>query len=334
MKPHSDVTTAARISRAIDSAFTPFIVALVVSGVIEFLTIRIFSRLGAILPKEEAVFVFFNGTIFLGSVFFNAASLLAVLATIIAALILARQSSWIDRVSAVTFLALAQLSILFLLVSPEPLLSVTYNLASALVIVLLCITVIRKGGRRLLTLGVSALLAGYLTSYYFKVMPGISQLLSQRMEPNYSIAVFNLGEAIAVAGAFLLFAALALQDGLTTRRAVVSLTGIGAFAAAYLRSPWITSILATWTVGFTLFLPFPIYAAAIGVYLYLIMTSHGKGTKLHYAFLLIFLGGRMLQLTYLNLLAILGVFLLRQELHKTVPVVPDSTKSPAKATYP
>ena len=62
--------------------------------------------------------------------------------------------------------------------------------------------------------------------------------------------------------------------------------------------------------------------------------ARGKGTKLQYAFLLIFLGGRMLQLTFLNLLAILGVFLLRQELHKMVPVVPDPTKSPAKATYP
>jgi len=62
--------------------------------------------------------------------------------------------------------------------------------------------------------------------------------------------------------------------------------------------------------------------------------ARGIGTKLHNVFLLIFLGGRMLQLTYLNFLAILGVFLLRQELHKTVPVVSDRIKSPAKATYP
>lgn len=73
---------------------------------------------------------------------------------------------------------------------------------------------------------------------------------------------FNLGEVLVVATGILLGWVYALRAG---RRRVLLAAGIPglAFCALFLAAPAISGVLAIWSVGLTLFLPWPLYAISL-----------------------------------------------------------------------
>ena len=80
-------------------------------------------------------------------------------------------------------------------------------------------------------------------------------------------------------------------------------------------NPALTSLFSTWVFGYTLFLPFPIYAAALWLYANTIIRMLKVKEEVAYGLIFIFLAGRNLQSVYLTLIAILGIFLIISYVH-------------------
>jgi hypothetical protein len=139
-----------------------------------------------------------------------------------------------------------------------------------------------------------------------------------------AVFMLNLGEMIAVAAVFALFAAIAIpgREWSHIRRWVAPvllalLFSIGNIADM-LADQGFTGVFTTWSVGFNLFLPWPLYAVALALFTYGVLTCFARSVgKSAYAnantglgLLLIVFAGYNLQLPYQHLLAVLSLMLL------------------------
>lgn len=286
---------------------------LLVAGIVEFSLIRTFSRMGILLPPREPVMSIFNMMMFVGSVAFNFASLLVILVLLWASYFLLSHRSKADRTAGSLLVIVVTLSMLFLVVTPNLLVSILYNILSLFLVTILGVSLIRERGSIERWLGVAITLS-FVTTYLFKILPLLDQLLGLSLNIA-GVGILNLGEALAVVATpliFLLTYRYRRGSGKTLLRGnskaiIVSTIMAGLFGSFYLASPWITSILAVWTLGFTMYLPFPFYIIAIWLFLYSLFSLPGDKKALAYGMLLILLAGHLIQLTYLNLLAILGM---------------------------
>src|SRR3972149_3657065 len=64
--------------------FRHLVLVLSIAALLEFVLIRIFSRMGILLPKDALVFSIYSFVIFIGSAIFNLASILVLLALALA----------------------------------------------------------------------------------------------------------------------------------------------------------------------------------------------------------------------------------------------------------
>lgn len=289
---------------------------LLVAGIIEFSLIRTFSRMGILLPPREPVMSIFNTMMFVGSVALNFASLLVIMVLLWASYFLLNYRSKADRIAGSLLVIVVPLSLLFLAVTPSVLVSILYNILSLFLVTILGVSLISEGGSIERWLGVAITLS-FVTTYLFKILPLFDQLLGLSLNVA-GVGILNLGEALAVVATPFVFlltcryrrgSGKALLRG-NLRAVIVSTTMAGLFGSFYLATPWITSILAVWTLGFTMYLPFPFYIIAIWLFLYSLFSLPAEKRGLAYGMVLILLAGHLIQLTYLNLLAILGMLLL------------------------
>lgn len=282
---------------------------LVVAALAEFTLVRIFSRMGMILPKTETVFLVYNSLTFLGSASFNFAAVLAVILLLLAAYSMARGLTKIGKLTAALVAAIIGISILSFL-AIDPILSLLYDLTILAIFVLLAKQAFANGNSETRNLLVILVVVTYAFSYYFKIATTLAQSAAATPASARVIEMFNLGEASALLGSVMVFA-FALRSGARHRAGYAVLAGAVTllFSLAYVGNPWITAIITTWTTGFTLYLPFPAYALALFLFIYGVGMISQKERIVAYGLILVFLAGRALQLTYLNLLAVLGVLL-------------------------
>jgi len=297
--------------------FRHLVLVLSIAALLEFVLIRIFSRMGILLPKDALVFSIYSFVIFIGSAIFNLASILVLLALALAVILLLPRRGTKSATLPTAIILLLVFSIALLVVSPTPLLSLSYDVVSVIVVASIAIGGALRSRRTWTRLMFSLIGAAYLSTYYFKIVPLTEQVFSIRQDPGFVLNVFNLGEAFAVLASFPILATFGLglkrpqlRTILFSRQALVSTLAVFVFAGSYLRNPWITSIIATWTVGFTLYLPLPVYLTAIWAFTYSLAKSWSDDRLLFSSLLLIPLGGRMLQLTYLTLMAVLGLVII------------------------
>lgn len=297
----------------LSEAFRYIVPALIAASILEFSLIRTFSRMGVVLPKQKLVFDIYDLLILTGSFMFNFASLLVLLAVALAGVLVftrTRRSSFLLSASA---LALIQLSIYLVFYPPTAAISVAFDATALLAVLSAALFFDSNAQNRAQRAFVWLLAASYASTYYFKALPGITQLFDIRVEQAYTIQAFNLGEAFAVLNGVVAFFAFSYRRSgfamLSTPTLAATVVSV-LFAASYLRSPWLTSTISTWTLGFTLFLPFPFYTVALWLYCYTLLDTFRTNRRVAYSLILILLAGRTLQLTYLNLLAILGLLLL------------------------
>jgi hypothetical protein len=138
-----------------------------------------------------------------------------------------------------------------------------------------------------------------------------------------STDILRFGELAAVLAPVVLFAAVALPgDWRVGKRWIAPvLLGLGVAAgniADIATDSGYTGVFSIWSVGFTLWLPWPIYAVSISLFLYAVLTCFARrGTAEGYGeanigmgMLLILYAGYNLQLTYQHLLVVLAFALL------------------------
>jgi hypothetical protein len=133
------------------------------------------------------------------------------------------------------------------------------------------------------------------------------------------------GEVAAVLVPLVFFVAMALPGGewRHPRRWIAPLIALLLFSvgniADIMANMGFTGVFAIWSVGFTLWLPWPVYALSLAAFIYLLLTCFGSrnGTESPFVsmnrglgLLLLLFAGYYLQLTYQHLLALLALMLL------------------------
>jgi len=275
--------------------------ALLFSAALEFLLLRVAIRAGHAFP------LWMRGTLyealfFLGNVAFNIAFLLSIIILALLALSFAQRHL---PLSILLSLMLASGIFILPFFHSEPVV-LGYDIlslsvlcfASAIGIKELPPQKIRKGMKKALLL---SLMITYLCTYYFKI--GTSLSLMDVSLP-YLPDIFSIGEAFALLSCLFMF--FAFRKGFNVRfAAIASLAAIVFVALAFLL-PFFP-LITTWSLYFTLHLPLFLYALAVGCYVYAITDlARSREWMLFSALILIALGGRMLQLTYLVNLSTIG----------------------------
>lgn len=123
------------------------------------------------------------------------------------------------------------------------------------------------------------------------------------------------GEVMVLAVAPLLFVAVArAQPGrwsMSLRTAIVAAVPAAVFAFLASLNLAILASISLWSLGFSLFLPYPLYAAGLWLFGVATLSVRGRGERMRWiGLLLLFAAGYNLNLSYLFFLAVLALILL------------------------
>jgi len=139
------------------------------------------------------------------------------------------------------------------------------------------------------------------------------------------VDALQLGEvaAVLVPPAFFVAMILPGAEWRHPRRWIAPAIALVLFAAGniadIITNMGFTGVFAIWSVGFTLWMPWPIYAVSLAAFIYLLLTCFGRrndaespfvNMNLGLGLLLLLFAGYYLQLTYQDLLAVLALLLL------------------------
>ncbi len=290
------------------------LISVAAASIVEFVLLRLLLRGGAFAPPGAVIDALFDLLLTVGLAALNFAFLAAGVSLALMAFLLLRGGITRKSVALLIWFLLALGLLLPLLLHPSvPLLY--HGLSMAVVVPLLLLFPRKRSWDFLATCAIAAALG---TTYYFQASLSV---FAMGVPLPYATEIFSVGEILAVTAPFLLL------PGRRWRPWFVPLAALPAIAFVLASQSAFASLAAVWTVYFTLFLPAPIYALALGVYAYdLADLLHDKPQRwMGVGFLLIGIAGRMFQNTYLAQLSLLGLILF---------ILPASTfglRSPVKA---
>lgn len=290
--------------------------ALLLAGATELLLLRVLSRVAVHIPKEGLVLQAFALLTDIGSFAFNLSTVLGMVA-----LALAAYAVWsAGRQGLLRTIALAGLATLLLwglllpLVGQTDITSLLFASTSVAIMGLLALGYSGQAGTPIpRRLAVVLVVGAYAASQYFVASQNAYVLLGLSASPPYALTVFGAGEALVLLNGIVVFWAW----GRPLRRDIrlVPATAITlVFLFSYLSNTSTSAILSLWAEGLILHLPLPLYLIALWLYL---VTATGllKNRQTLYqgvAWLLLFVAGYTLEMTYQHLLAVLAVLLLTQ----------------------
>lgn len=296
--------------------FRQFAAVLLAAALAETLLLRLVIRTGVHMPKEGAVRGVFESASLLGSLAFNLASLLAIaLAALLLASMVLRLGSTpgalgLTGLSLAMFWGLGQS-----LATDAPAADALFGVATTLLVGLIGLGLLRRQNTPLpARMALVLIVAAYFCYQYYALGHLFFRLLDYTAVPPSSVHVLRLGEGLAVVAGGAVFWAW----GLPLWRRAGSL-GVGAVAAllvglavAALTPVSTTAILALWTAGLSLFLPYPLYLLSLGLFLLTLVACwcSGDGFWTAAGLLLVLLAGYMPEATYQHLLMLLGVIFL------------------------
>jgi hypothetical protein len=216
----------------------------------------------------------------------------------------------------------------------ETWLVVTFNLLSLIAIWWLAGWFsFRRSGSLAARLAVVLVALAYTGWTYYVVREAMPYLVFG--SAGFGLRMRDAGELAAVLTPFALFAAIAVPGGqwrkLSRWWLPVSLAAIFAIGNVVdmLADQGFMGVFASWSLGLTLYLPWPLYATSLALFVYSILVCFsGQDGKAPFAnrnvglgLLLLLYAGYYLQLTYQHMLAILSLMLLTgigQPLERTV----------------
>lgn len=292
---------------------------LVWSAVAEFLLLRVFLRLGPMLPRQEAVMPFYRLIEALGLTALNLAALAAGVLLIVAAATFGGRRLG-QALLGLSLIAASGVNLgleVLLAVLPAPLV-VTIQAALTMTAVSAVALSIRSLPRGRLPIALAA--GAQLLALYHVLGQGTAGLGASL--PVADVAPF-LAETLAV------MAVLALPWSFRLRprwqHLALGLSLAITLLAAHTARPWTVATIAMWTVSFSLFLPGLVYVLGLGVGAtwLLALRGHSQGRAVACGLLLVAFAGLKLELTSLALLGLAGLLVASGH----VAALPRATKS-------
>ena len=289
----------------------PLMLGLAAGALAETVLLRLLVRVGVHFPKEGAVVTLFEGFSWLGSFAFNLSSLLALLAgAVMLVLLLQQPLGWRRHLLAFAALVLAA-GLAFSAAGPSAGANLLFGLGGvALAAAMVSVALDNTAAR----LTAALVAAAYLSYQFYSLSHQVWRLQGWTSLPPFSSRALTVGEALVVAAAFAAFWAWGKprwhhlgKGGL----ALVTATTL-VVALARLTPDSTISILAIWTSGLSLYLPWPIYLIGLWLYLATLLACWRERTAwpLGTGLLLLLLAGYMPQDSYHHLLLLLGLALL------------------------
>lgn len=283
---------------------------LLFSSIMELLLNRIFSRVGVFVPRDELFISIYTFLSQLGILALNFSSILLFFVLFkIAGEKLRLGGRWNLALATLIFFALL-LSVAFIFVAPNAVLSIFYSSALLLALLLISHNFFLSVDNKIKKYALAAILAVYFCSYYYKLSNFAFQILGSAEAAPFAVEIFALGELLALAASVLVF--LAYRGGNKKALALASILSTIFFAANLIESKMV-AIIIIWSLGYTLLLPYPIYAAAFFLFSYAAFKLVFEKRREGYAFALIFIAGYQIPLSYNQLLLLLGFALLARK---------------------
>lgn len=271
----------------------------------DWLITRTLTRSAIFMPKVPAVIALYQALTFVGQV---ATTLSGLLAFITLAWIIAREWHRRNMLGAV-LAGCASLGLLFIFVAPSGWLAVAYHGLMLLVALLILWRAAQASSAgRLLHIGLLFPAATFISGEIYQLAPAIYQALRWPGPAPFSGFLFNLGELFAVISPI----ALWLAYGRNTSRRVWAVAAIPALVFAVMRfaNPAMTGIIAIWSVGLTLYLPWPLYAVSLWLVAVTALATLRHNQQIGWAILLLVAGGYAPQLTTHAFLGLIALWLL------------------------
>lgn len=307
------------------SLYRQLAAALLATALLETLLLRLVTRVGVHLPKDAAVAGVFQVAELLGSVAFNFASLLAIgLAALFLGSLVLRTGSSLGRL-ALAGLSLGMLGGLALsLATGAPEADALFGLSITLLVGLAGLVLVKQDEMSLpARVALALIVAAYFCYQYYSLSHLAYRLLDYSTVPPLSIAALRLGEGLVVVAGAAVFWAWGLGRWRRLGWAELGLVAVLVLAIALSSfTPSSTmSILALWTTGLSLFLPFPLYLLSLALYLVTLVACWRSGDAFWTAagLLLLLLAGYMPEATYYHLLLLLGVACLSGAVQRAMP---------------
>ena len=298
------------------AGFRPLTITLIAAVLAETLLLRIVVRVGVHVPKHDVFTGLFEMASTFGSLAFNFASVLAlILLTLVLTFMIASKRSRAFS-PLIAFLSVALFLGLFLtLVTNTPEADALFGVAAALLAITILIAAVRTSDLTpAVAIALGLIVAAYLSYEYYTLSYVFYRILDYAAIPPLSLDALRLGEALAMVAAGAVFFAWGLPRWGTIGRAGAAVVAVVllTLTVAGLSPVSTMAILALWTTGISLFLPFPIYLLALALFLLTIVACFRDrdGSRIAAGLLLVLLAGYMAESTYQHLLFLLGIFFL------------------------
>ena len=204
--------------------------------------------------------------------------------------------------------SLVFLSLAFLFIPPAGALAVAYHLNLVLAVGLLGMQVLLAPVETEKKVAAAVVALALATSALHPLVPAVYAALGLSGPPGYSSTIFNLGELLVVLAAFALWWAYGRP---ASRRAwLLSAVPALAFTALHLANPAIAGVISIWSVGLSLYLPWPVYTLGLWLAALAVFSSLERREPAGWAILLLAAGGYTPQLSSHAFLGIAALALL------------------------
>lgn len=276
---------------------------LTLAALLEWAIGRTFIRSAIYMPKTPFMIAAYQVLGAIGQVAFTLTSLLALLGMV--------WIVWQERRN-ITFALLLSASVLlscvFIVVLPEGWWPVFNRLLLVAIITVLLGRLWRSTGERRWKIAVTLpMLAVWLGALY-QVLPALAQALYWPETPAVGRILFDLGEILVVLTPIGLWLALRPHE----RARVYVLAAIPAllFAIMYLAAPAMTGIMAIWSIGLTLYLPWPIYAVSVWLGTIVVINALKHDQPIGWALLLLLAAGYAPQVSTQVFISVIALWLM------------------------
>lgn len=266
---------------------------LAAAALVEWLIARTLTRSAIFMPKSPPVISAYQGLTLLGQLATTLTGLLALIALVW----LIWEAVRVRRLfQGGCLIGLLGLSLIALIIPATHAASVVYHMLVVLVIADLGRQVWSQAAQR------QVWRLAHMIPVLALLVAGIYQITE-------ALPVFNLGEGLVVASGFAFYAAAHRSKTPLWVWLAAALPAL-AFSAMYLINPSITGIMAIWSTGLTLYLPWPLYAASLYLAGVAVVAALRTGDPAGWAILLLAAGGYPPQLSSHVILGMVALALL------------------------
>ncbi len=304
--------------------YPPLLPFLVIVSLADWLLARTLTRLLIFLPKSPLLIAFYQGFTFAGQLSTTLASLLnlSVLLWIIGQHLRIERRPWL----ASTWIAVVVIGLIALFI-PLPLgLMIAYRL-------LVLMAIAMEGWRAISAGETLAQKAAHAVPVLVLMAGGLQQgtqliyrALSLAFLPRLSEMLFNLGEFLLVIGSVIIW--WAYGRGTSWRVWLGSAVLPAGFITLYTANPALTGIIAIWSMGLTLYLPWVLYVFAIWLSSVSLLVLLRRGNSLGWAILLLAAGGYAPQSNTQALYGLIALWLLARNSLTSSQQTPNAMQTP------